>query len=60
MRGDDRFGRSVGRRAAGTYNGPFGGRIWRCARGICGTTGALWTETGDEVDGVAFADTEGD
>lgn len=32
VRGEGR-GRSVGRRAAGTYIGDFGGRIWRLARG---------------------------
>lgn len=33
VRGDGRGGRSVGRSAAGTYIGVFGGRIWRVARG---------------------------
>ena len=31
--GEDFCGRSVGRRAAGTYSGPLGGRNWRDCRG---------------------------
>ena len=33
VRGEGRGGRSVGRSAAGTYMGVFGGRSWRVARG---------------------------
>ena len=33
VRGEGRGGRSVGRSAAGTYIGVFGGRNWRVARG---------------------------
>ena len=33
VRGEGRGGRSVGRSAAGTYMGVFGGRNWRVARG---------------------------
>ena len=33
VRGEARGGRSVGRNAAGTYIGVFGGRSWRVARG---------------------------
>lgn len=33
VRGEARGGRSVGRSAAGTYMGVFGGRSWRVARG---------------------------
>ena len=33
VRGEARGGRSVGRRAAGTYMGVFGGRSWRVASG---------------------------
>ncbi len=41
-------GRSVGRRAAGTYIGDFGGRIWRLVRG---NWKALLGEVGDKVAG---------
>ena len=52
VRGDERCGRSVGLRAAGTYNGDFGGRSWRVARGRLGKSGALCGEAGDKFRGV--------
>ena len=52
VRGEGRFGRSVGRRAAGTYMGDLGGRSWRFARGRFGKVDGCEGEAGDRFTGV--------
>ena len=50
VRGEGRGGRSVGRSAAGTNMGVFGGRNWRVPRS--GNWEETWGEEGDMVTGV--------
>ena len=50
--GEGRCGRSVGRNAAGTYIGDFGGRNWRFASGRLGKVPGLGGETGEMFVGV--------
>ena len=52
VRGVVRCGRSVGRNAAGTYMGDFGGRSCRFARGRLGKVDDCEGEAGDRFTGV--------
>lgn len=59
--GDERSGRSVGRRTAGTYIGDLGPRSWRVARGRLGKTALLLLgDEGDWFIGVARAELTGE
>ena len=58
--GEERGGRSVGLRTAGTYIGDFGPRSWRVARGKLGKMALLLGEDGDWFIGVATVELTGE
>ena len=61
VNGDERGGRSVGRRTAGTYIGDLGPRSWRVARGKLGKMALLLQgDEGDWFIGVARAELTGE
>lgn len=60
MSGDDRWGRSVGRSAAGMYMGVFGGRSWRVGRGKPGNMDEECGDAGDRLLGVPAPDSTGE
>jgi hypothetical protein len=58
---DDFFWRSVGRSAAGTYNGPLGGRNWRdCSGSWCSCAVVRRGDVGELLEGVVVAELVGD
>ena len=60
VRGDERGGRSVGRRTAGTYIGDLGPRNWRVAKGKLGKMALLLGDEGDWFIGVARVELRGE
>lgn len=59
--GEDFWGRSVGRSAAGTYSGPLGGRNWRDCRGSwCSAAVVRRGEVGELFEGVVVAELVGE